>query len=300
MTSATQAWVEVRVEVPRANTAQLESLLESQGALSITLSDPADTPVLEPGVGETPLWPDVVVTGLFHEGVAQDRLAAVLSLAPGVDSATQIRFRSFEDQDWERAWMDDFQPMKFGRSLWIVPGDLPAPEPTDTILRLDPGLAFGSGTHPTTRLCMEWIDAHDMKGARVTDFGCGSGVLGIAAALRGAARVTCVDNDPQALVATRENAQRNGVLDKMEMIAADDFNGERDDFLLANILAGTLVELAPRLCEAVSPGGKMALSGILPDQADDVSAAYRPWMVLEEPVVLEDWVLLHGSRRMAT
>jgi ribosomal protein L11 methyltransferase len=292
-----KAWVEIRVQVTRPHTEQLESLLSSQGALSITLTDVADTPVLEPGVGETPLWPEVEVTGLFDDNVDMDRLRAVASLAPGVDSATQIRFKRIKDQDWERAWMEGFKPMKFGRELWIVPGEQEAPETPGQLIRLDPGLAFGSGTHPTTRLCLEWIDTHSFEGKSVVDFGCGSGVLGIAAALKGAREVQCVDNDPQALRATRDNAQRNGVGENVVVLDASAFSDAWVDVILANILAGTLVELAPVLSSALKPGGAIALSGILPEQIEMVLEVYEPWLENMKTSSLDEWVLINGWRR---
>ena len=290
-------WCKVDVRVSNKHVQMLESLLESQGALSVTLTDMADTPMLEPGVGETPLWSEVVVSGLFDSQVPMDRLRAVLSLAPGVASEQQISFDSVQDRDWERAWMDNFKPMKFGHDLWIVPGEQQVPDTAVTVIRLDPGLAFGSGTHPTTRLCLEWIDAQTMQDCSVIDFGCGSGVLGIAAALKGARKVVCVDNDPQALTATRDNAQRNGVADRIETLDAEQFSGVHADIIVANILSGTLVEFASVLCAALNPGGLMALSGILPEQAGEVSGAYEQWLGDIQEVLLDDWVLISGRLR---
>jgi ribosomal protein L11 methyltransferase len=292
-----KAWIEARVQVTRRHAAQVESLLESQGALSIVLTGLADTPVLEPGVGETPLWPDVMVSGLFDSHASMDQLAAVLSLAPGVNSGRQISFVTVRDRDWERAGLAELKPLKFGNGLWIVPGGQPVPDPGATVMRLDPGLAFGSGTHPTTRLCLEWIDARAMEDRTVIDYGCGSGVLGIAAALKGAASVLCIDNDPQALVATRDNARRNGVLDRIEALSAVQPRAGTADVILANILAGTLTGLAPELCTALKPGGRIALSGILQEQADEVSRAYERWLDQIKLEAREEWVLISGRLR---
>jgi len=291
-----KVWLQARVQVSGQFSAQLESLMEREGALAITLTDVADSPVLEPGVGETPLWPEVMVTGLFDGGTPSEPLRLVLAHAPGVASGIQPVFSTLEDRDWERAWMDDFGPMKFGDGLWIVPGGQPAPDTKATVLWLDPGLAFGTGTHPTTRLCLEWIDARSFNNTmRVIDYGCGSGVLGVAAALKGAEKVVCVDHDPQALLATRENALRNGVSEKIETIDAKDFVDRPADVVLANILAGTLIELAPLLSSALKDGGELVLSGILKQQACEVSGAYKQWFGDMQMKTLEDWVLLSGK-----
>src|SRR5210317_5214 len=212
------SWLELSVRVSRQNAALVETLLQNQSVLAVTMTDDADDPVFEPGVGEMPLWPSVCVTALFNGNTETAPLAQMLSLVPGIDWPQQVSFRRFDDQQWERAWLDQFQPMQFGRGLWIVPGDQAAPSKASHVLRLDLGLAFGTGTHPTTRLCLQWMDGHDFNGQSVIDYGCGSGVLGITAAIKGAERVTCVDNDPQALLATRDNAGRNGSLEAMQVL----------------------------------------------------------------------------------
>jgi len=273
------AWLELSVRVSRQHAALVENLLQNEPVLALTLTDDADDPVLEPGVGETPLWPSVCVTALFSGDTDAAPLAQMLSLVPGIDRPQQVNFRKFEDQQWERVWLDRFQPMQFGSGLWIVPGDGDAPAAAEHVIRLDPGLAFGTGTHPTTRLCLQWIDGHNFADLKVVDFGCGSGVLGIAAAIKGAAEVICVDNDPQALTATRDNAARNKVADKLVVLAPEQFkpamvDSDGADVVLANILAGPLVDLASVLLESIGPGGALALSGILEEQADEVAAAY--------------------------
>lgn len=267
-------WLQLSVRVPRERASLVESLLAGQGAQSVTLQDDGDHPLLEPGVAETPLWPRIRVQALFPGHADREALGRVLALVPGLQRPQQVQFETLDDRDWERAWLDRFRPMRFGRRLWIVPGGQDAPEPGAVNLHLDPGLAFGTGTHPTTRLCLEWLDGQPLEGREVLDYGCGSGVLGIAAVLLGATRANCVDHDPQALAATRENAARNGVAERVRALAPDEDGVDAADVVLANILAAPLIELAPRLRALLQPGGALVLSGILAHQADDVAAAY--------------------------
>jgi ribosomal protein L11 methyltransferase len=273
-------WSEVSVSVMRERAPLAELVLEQQGALAVTFEDALENvggrPVLEPGPGATPLWPSVHVRGLFEADAARDHITRALQFVPGVSRPDLIRWREVGDQVWERAWMDLFQPMKFGDHLWIVPTGMEIPYDENNIeIRLDPGLAFGTGTHPTTALCLEWLDGQDVTGKRVVDYGCGSGILGIAAALKGAERLVCVDNDPQALEATLENAARNSVTDVVQCLGPEAYSENSADFVLANILAGPLVELAPVLLGSVKPGGSIVLSGILEEQAGMVANAYR-------------------------
>jgi len=270
------SWLELSVRVSRQNAPLVENLLKNEPFLALTLTDDADDPVLEPGVGETPLWPSVCVTALFSGDTPVEPLTRLLSLVPGVDRPQHVSFRKFEDQHWERAWLDRFKSMQFGNGLWIVPGTLGAPPQATHILRLDPGLAFGTGTHPTTRLCLQWIDGHDFQGQIVIDYGCGSGVLGIAAAIKGASEVICIDNDPQALLATSDNATRNESLDRIRVLMPAQFEPVQADLILANILAGPLIDLAPMLMASLRSGGSLVLSGILEAQAKEVIDAYRP------------------------
>jgi len=290
------SWLELSVRVSRHNAPLVESLLQNQAVLALTLTDDADDPVLEPGVGETPLWPSVCVTALFSGDTAVEPLTRMLSLVPGVDWPHQVNFRKFEDQQWERVWLDRFKPMQFGSGLWIVPGEGQAPADARHVLRLDPGLAFGTGTHPTTHLCLEWMDGHDFSGEQVLDYGCGSGVLGITAAIKGAKSVVCVDNDPQALTATGDNALRNGVQDVIDSLAPEQFKQQSADVVLANILAGPLVELAPRLTATLRPGGALVLSGILDEQAAGVKNAYTSGFSELQLKLMDGWVMLTGKR----
>ncbi len=291
------SWLELSVRVSRENARLVENLLQNEPVLALTLTDDADDPVLEPGVGETPLWPSVCVTALFTADTPIEPLTRLLSLVPGVDWPHQVSFRKFEDQQWERTWMDRFKPMRFGAGLWIVPGNGEAPADATHILRLDPGLAFGTGTHPTTRLCLEWIDGYDFSDKYVIDYGCGSGVLGIGAALKGAKTVICVDNDPQALTATRDNAARNGVETTIECYSPEQFAPQPADVMLANILAGPLVELAPRLSRSLGPGGRLVLSGLLEAQAEEVKSAYKGAFSDLRIKVLDGWVLITGKKQ---
>lgn len=293
-------WLKLEVRVRREHVEGVEALLESLGALSITLTDTADIPVLEPGVGETPLWPDVAVTGLFDEQADVRGLELSMSKAPGVDSHAQISLERIADRNWQEASREHARAMKFGTALWIVPGEMEAPEPDATVVRMNAGLAFGSGTHPTTRLCLEWLDTRDLRDRVVIDFGCGSGVLGIAAAMKGARRVICVDNDPQALVSSRDNAAQNGVADRVEVLDAEQFDGDfarvGADVVVANILSGTLIELAPRLCASLRVGGTLALSGILEEQAKEVTGGYNRWVTDWKEAGLEGWVMISGTK----
>ena len=290
------SWLELSVRVSRQNAPLVESLLQNEPVLALTLTDDADDPVLEPGVGETPLWPSVCVTALFSGDTAVEPLTRMLSLVPGVDWPHQVNFRKFEDQQWERVWLDRFKPMQFGSGLWIVPGEGQAPAQAKHVLRLDPGLAFGTGTHPTTHLCLEWMDSHDFTSERVVDYGCGSGVLGITAAIKGARAVVCVDNDPQALTATGDNALRNGVQDVIDSLAPEEFKPQTADVVLANILAGPLVELAPRLTATLRPGGTLVLSGILEEQAEEVKNAYANGFSEIQIKLMDGWVILMGKK----
>ena len=290
------SWLELSVHVSRQHASLVEKLLQKEPVLALTLTDDADDPVLEPGVGETPLWPAVCVTALFSGDTPVESLGRLLSLVPGIDRPQHVSFRKFEDQQWERVWLDRFKPMQFGSDLWIVPGCQAAPAGAAHVLRLDPGLAFGTGTHPTTRLCLQWMDGFDFRGKKVVDFGCGSGVLGIVAAIKGADHVVCVDNDPQALLATRDNAERNRVMERIDICDAVQFKPFPADVVLANILAGTLVELAPILLATLRAGGSLVLSGILDVQAGEVTAAYQPY-VGELSVTRDDgWVRVQARK----
>lgn len=277
----------------------VEEALLRLGACSVTLADAADDPVLEPGPGETPLWSRTRITGLFAGGTDMDILRAALQNDLGLDALPAHRVETLEDRAWEREWLKDFGPMRFGRRLWICPTGDDVDAAGAVVVRLDPGLAFGTGTHPTTALCLEWLDGLDLRDRAVLDYGCGSGVLAIAAMKLGAASATGVDIDPQALVATRRNAADNSV--EVGVARPGEPIEGRYDVVVANILAGPLVEFADSITSRLAGGGMLALSGVLCEQACDVRATYDPWIEFDEPVFREQdgqtWSRLTGKRR---
>ncbi|MDE1893065.1 MAG: 50S ribosomal protein L11 methyltransferase [Pseudomonadota bacterium] len=285
-----------------------EEALDDLGALAITLRDAdAETAdeqaIFEPGVGELPLWPTITLNALFDAQTDRRGLAAALGeLLPWLEPE-QLSFADVADQDWERVWMDQFVPMPFGRRLWIYPWNIEPPAAAEqVVVRLDPGLAFGSGTHPTTALCLEWLDGLDLAGRTVTDFGCGSGILAIAALKLGATAAIGVDNDPQALIASADNAGRNGVAGRLTLFLPQDFScaaaagNAAADVFVANILAGPLGELAPTFAAAAKPGAPFAISGILDGQQDELLARYGEWFDQLRVDRREDWVRISGRR----
>lgn len=297
------AWLELSLTLPSNTQTRVEAALDEVGALSVTLRDAdAETPderaIFEPGVGETPLWSMIVLDALFDADVDRDGLLQVLGdLLPELDP-TEVSFREVEDQDWTRVWMDQFKPMQFGRRLWIYPWNIEPPADSDAVIvRLDPGLAFGTGTHPTTALCLEWLDGIALQGRSVIDFGCGSGILALAALKFGAEQVIGIDNDPQAITSSLDNAQRNDVAERLQLYLPEQFKPVVVDVLVANILAGPLGELAPQLAAAVKPGGLLALSGILAEQADALLVRYAEWFDDLVVATREDWVRISGRRR---
>lgn len=290
------AWLQLHFHSSDRDAEALQFALEQLDACAVSLTDAADQPLLEPPPGATPLWHEVVVTALFEETTDTPALLAALEQAYG-HALPPYRIENLADQAWERAWMDDFQPMCFGRRLWIVPSWTAAPDRDATNLKLDPGLAFGTGTHETTALCLEWLDAADLEGKRVLDFGCGSGVLAIAALLLGAREAWACDIDPQALLAARSNAEQNGVAQRLHCVLPDELPQDLDnDVVLANILAGPLVELAAGLTRQCRTGGRLVLSGILADQAEAVAAAYTPGFALDPVMRRNDWMRLSGRK----
>lgn len=290
-------WLQLIFETTEAQTPIIADSLSELGALAVTLEDAADQPLYEPPPGETPLWSQSRVAGLFEATVdiadIIDQLTTILAPAP----LPPWRSKPLEDKDWVREWMDSYHPIAFGQRLWIVPSWRKPPQPDAVNILLDPGLAFGTGTHATTALCLEWLDQHLQKDMTVIDYGCGSGILAIAATLLGAKQVIAIDNDPQALLATRQNAEKNSVQDKTTVCAPSTYNTESVDLLLANILAQPLTELAELFSGLVKPGGQIVLSGILREQAAAVTNAYLPWFDIKPLVEKEDWVRLDGQRK---
>ncbi len=294
------AWLQLFIDAGEQRVA-LENALENLDALAITLRDGADTPVLEPGPGETPLWAAVELCALFPAQTDPARLREALRQQLDVDMLPAHRFETLVDRDWERAWLDEFKPMRFGHRLWVLPHDHDETQ-TDAaaaIVRLDPGLAFGTGTHPTTALCLHWLDAHPPRDMTVIDYGCGSGILALAAARLGAARVLATDNDPQALLATRENARRNGLSERIECHPPEALQTGRGVLVMANILAAPLLELRPRLTELTRPGGHLLLAGMLDHQAAQVRQGYAGDFSFDPPRSVDGWTLLTGQREPA-
>ena len=305
-------FLELSLNIRTEQQPRVEEALEDLGALSITLRDAdAETPdeqaIFEPGVGELPLWPTITLDALFDEHADRRGIAAALGdLLPWLEP-DQLSFRDVADQDWERAWMDQFKPMAFGHRLWIYPWNIEPPvddgnigrsdASTRVVVRLDPGLAFGSGTHPTTALCLEWLDGLDLHGRTITDYGCGSGILAIAALKLGAAAAIGIDNDPQALTASADNAARNGVADRLTLFLPEDRPDGATDVFVANILAGPLDTLAPTFAAAAKPGAPFAISGILAGQQDELLTRYAEWFEDLRADLRDDWVRISGRRR---
>jgi ribosomal protein L11 methyltransferase len=289
-------WQQLTLFTTKEHAKSLSDQLEALGAVSVTMQDAADQPLYEPPPGATPLWQLTNVVGLYDDTIQMD--GVLDRLREALDGGLpEYSLEVLEDQDWERAWMEDFKPMRFGTRLWIVPSWTEAPDTSGVNILLDPGLAFGTGTHPTTRLCLEWLDAHEIHGKQVIDYGCGSGILAIAAALLGATHVIGVDNDPQAITASDENACRNQVTGQIDNYLPGQEPKESVELLLANILAGPLAELAPLFAARVKSGGALVLSGILPEQAEGLREVYGEWFEMAPAVELDGWIRLEGIRQ---
>ncbi len=292
-------WLQLRLAITPEQAEPLEDTLLALGAVSVTFMDGEDQPIFEPDLGTTPLWSHTHLLALFEaETDSAELLDNLARLSDG--ALPDHHLEQIADQDWERSWMVHFQPMQFGRRLWIVPSWHAAPEPDAVNLLLDPGLAFGTGTHPTTALCLEWLDGQQLQGSSLIDFGCGSGILAIAGLLLGAESVCATDIDIQALEASRDNAQRNQIaVVRLPLHLPEDMPQEPADILVANILAGPLVSLAPQLSRLVKPGGLIALSGILAEQTEDILGAYRAHFDLDPVAEREGWIRVSGRRHLA-
>ncbi|MDH2198500.1 50S ribosomal protein L11 methyltransferase [Ectopseudomonas oleovorans] len=290
-------WLQVRLAITPEQAETYEDALLEVGAVSVTFMDAEDQPIFEPDLGTTPLWSNTHLLALFEADTDETALLAHLQLLCG-GALPEHHVERIEDQDWERSWMDGFQPMRFGQRLWIVPSWHAAPQPDAVNLLLDPGLAFGTGTHPTTALCLEWLDGQNLDNCSVLDFGCGSGILAIAALLLGAPQAAGTDIDPQALEASRDNASRNGIDPaRFPVYLPADLPQQPADVVVANILAGPLVSLAPQITALVKSGGRLALSGILAEQAEEVRAAYASAFDLDPTAVKDGWVRISGVKR---
>lgn len=289
-------WRQFVMDLDSLDAERVEHAFASLGALSITLSDAADDPVLEPAPGETPLWPNTKLTALFTADTDFESLRVGLKNLLEVDELPGHSVEELADRVWEREWQKDFAPMQFGRRLWIAPASIAVSARDAIVVKLDPGLAFGSGSHPTTALCLEWLEQAALHDRSVLDLGCGSGILAIAAAKLGAAQVHAVDIDLQAITATRQNALANGVGDKI--VTGNEVSDDLApfDIIVANILAGTLIDQAESICSWLKPGGSLVLSGILSGQTDNVADAYRHSIDFETPAFLDEWARLAGTR----
>lgn len=291
------AWKQLSVTTTKTSAETVSELFCNFGAVSVTYMDAADQPVYEPKPGDTEIWRQTKVIGLFELDSNAEIIEPLLTKQLGYLKLDDWQLDVIEDQVWERAWLEHYQPMLFADRLWVCPTDMAQQQPGKTSLILDPGLAFGTGTHATTALCLQWLAEHQhLHDKTVLDYGCGSGILAIAALLLGAKKANAVDIDPQALEATCANAEKNQVSDKVSCYLAEDYSSQPADLVLANILAGPLIELTETLTQLVAPGGTLVLSGILDDQADAVIASYRPYFHLQPTAHQDDWCRISGSK----
>lgn len=297
------SWLQLRINCPRESVSVIESALTKLNALAVTFEDNADQPIFEPELGETPLWFETRITGLFNAGLDTDNtLNKLQSELPF--TLENHHWHILEDKDWEREWMQHYTPIQCSEQFWICPSWTPPPNPNAVNLLLDPGLAFGTGTHPTTFLCLQWIAEQTeavesfYEDRRVIDYGCGSGILGIATLLLGAPEVIGIDIDPQALLATKENVRRNNIdPNNFPVYYPGKCPEDKTDILLANILAGPLVDLAPIFSDLSIPGGKLCLSGVLASQRDAVTSAYTEHFSIDEVREKEGWICILATRK---
>jgi len=292
-------WIQIKLNATNENAESIgDMLMEETGALSVTFLDAQDTPVFEPLPGETRLWGDTDILALYDAETDSNLVIEQIKASNMLAEGFAYKVEQLEDKDWEREWMENFHPMKFGERLWICPSWREVPEPDAINVMLDPGLAFGTGTHPTTSLCLEWLESLDLPGKTVIDFGCGSGILAIAAIKLGAEKVIGIDIDPQALLASKDNAQRNGVADQLEVyLPQDQPEGLVADVVVANILAGPLRELSGIIKSLVKPNGELAMSGVLDTQAEDVANYYRDELQIDPIVEQNEWCRISGRKQ---
>jgi ribosomal protein L11 methyltransferase len=293
-------WLQLRVDAQRAEITEWEDELLAGGAVAVTLEDNADQPLLEPGVGETPMWNLTRITGLYPADTDMKRV--LQEIPEHLLKASNARVEILEDKDWEREWMQHYQPMQFGERLWVCPSWLEPPDPDAVNLMLDPGLAFGTGTHPTTALCLTQIEGLNLSGQTIIDYGCGSGILAVAALKLGATLALGVDNDPQALAACRDNANRNNIApQQLTVVLPQDVDQQnwtqKAELVIANILAGPLIELSSTLINFLQPGGTLLLSGLLQNQAEALCAHYTDRLPLTVVSEKDGWVCLRGTLR---
>ena len=296
-------WLQIHITVEQAQVDFTETLLSSLGAVSVTLDDAENQDLLEPLPGETPLWNKVIVTGIYAQEEGEEIDVSALETFIRTQLPTEpMRSEFMEDQEWERTWMDAYEPIQIAEKYWIVPEWMEAPEADAVNIKLDPGLAFGTGNHASTFLCLQWLGKTDVKDKIVIDYGCGSGILGVAALLLGAKKVYATDIDPQAVLATKQNAELNGVLEHLYVGLPEEFNIEfnhqKADVFVANILAGPLMALAPEFSTLIKSEGEFALAGILEEQVTDVSAVYSQFFdIIEVEKREEQWCRISGKRQ---
>jgi ribosomal protein L11 methyltransferase len=292
-----QDWIQLMLSTTAEDSESLGDILSELGALAVTFQDIGDEPIYEPLPGEHRFWSQTHVIGLFASDTDTDKLIVTLKKRLDSDTLPECRIQRLADRDWERVWLEHFKPMQFGPRLWVCPTHTTPPDPDAVNLMLDPGLAFGTGTHPTTAQCLEALAEIDVAGRRVLDYGCGSGILAIAAALLGAETVWAIDIDRQALLATTENARRNAVSQRIETgLPGEQAAEPKFDILLANILSGPLIELAETLAKQVAPTGTLILSGILVEQADELIRHYGTWFQFEPRRQHQEWACLVARR----
>lgn len=292
-------WLQLKVNSSNQMAEQVEDTLIQLGAVAVTFEDNADEPIFEPPLGETPLWHQTRITGIFDTSSDTESISAVLLAMSDLANPLQYSWELLEDKDWEREWIKHYHPIQCGKRLWICPSWIDPPHPEQVNLMLDPGLAFGTGTHPTTFLCLQWLDQLQLQGKTITDYGCGSGILAIAALLLGATSAICIDIDHQALTATTSNALHNKLApSRARVYLPEHAPAITSDIVLANILAGPLIAMAPKLAKLTKPSGLLCLSGILEDQTQDVMTSYQPWFDFDPPVYHADgWARLTATKQ---
>ena len=290
-------WHQISVITSEDLAPRLADLFDKLGAVSVTYMDAEDEPVYEPAIGETKIWTNTEVIALYELDTEPTLIKARFNALFKPEQLLNWQDEIVLDQEWERAWMEFYQPMKFAGKLWVCPTGQEQHESGTVCLTLDPGLAFGTGTHPTTALCLEWLSSHGLTGKTVIDYGCGSGILAVAAVLLGAKEAHAVDIDPQAITATQSNALKNQVQDKITCYLPEQFTPFQADVVLANILAKPLIDMAEQICNLLASGSRLVLSGILQEQAEPVLNAYQHHITFNTPVQKEDWIRLEGVKR---
>lgn len=290
-------WLQLKIQTTREYAESINTFLNLFGAVAITLQDAADQPLLEPDLNTTPLWDEINVLSLFNPEISIEKILEFLKQQLGDAAIKNYQTELLPEENWERAWLKDFHAMRFGKNLWICPSVETPPDPNAVNIILDPGLAFGTGTHPTTALCLEWLDANPPQNKTVVDYGCGSGILAIAALKLGATEVFAIDHDEQALLATHDNAKRNNInLEKLNIFLPENLPAIKTDLLIANIIANPLIELAPLFAELIKPNGGLVLSGILEDQIDLIKNAYEKYFSIQHIMHKNEWIRIAAKK----